>query len=294
MASGHAPVAHIEKSARVLAVLICALLCHAVQNFARQARAAAAHGLSVLQETPSYAFLMACQDIAMRQLSSEENSLQGSADAAAAAQQPAGDAAARAAQEGSSRAAQSLGNHADGLAGVLGPACGFAGTASAGGAARGGVSTGGQQQQFNQPHTATAAAGGVSTRGQQQQFNQLHPAAAAAGGVSTAGQQQQQLRQEGQAVVDVDAPSSPTRALQHQLGLYYRQVVNLNIFLADTLTLEQALTLNIACKCTNPQTLTLTLTLTLKPQPSNPKTHNHFSVVLRTSVAYCDPRLLML
>lgn len=36
--------------------------------------------------------------------------------------------------------------------------------------------------------------------------------------------------------------------LQRQFALYYRTVVNLNIFLADTLTLEQALMLNVACK----------------------------------------------
>jgi hypothetical protein len=84
-------------------------------------------------------------------------------------------------------------------------------------------------------------------------------------------------------VVDVDAPSSPTKQLQRQLGLYYRHVVNLNIFLADTLTLEQALTLNIACKCTAER----------HSKPHNPKTQNHFRVVLCASGACCDPSSLM-
>jgi hypothetical protein len=36
--------------------------------------------------------------------------------------------------------------------------------------------------------------------------------------------------------------------LQGTLSLYYRLLVNINIFLADTLTLEQALLLNVACE----------------------------------------------
>lgn len=37
--------------------------------------------------------------------------------------------------------------------------------------------------------------------------------------------------------------------LQRQVKLYFRSVTNLNIFLADTLTLDQALLLNVACEC---------------------------------------------
>jgi hypothetical protein len=36
--------------------------------------------------------------------------------------------------------------------------------------------------------------------------------------------------------------------LSHHLACYMRQLVFLNLFLADTLTLEQALMLNIACE----------------------------------------------
>jgi hypothetical protein len=36
--------------------------------------------------------------------------------------------------------------------------------------------------------------------------------------------------------------------LKRTMSLYYRLVVSLNIFLADTLTLEQALLLNVACE----------------------------------------------
>lgn len=37
--------------------------------------------------------------------------------------------------------------------------------------------------------------------------------------------------------------------LQHQVGLYCRQIVNLNIFLVNSLTLEQLLVLNVGCEC---------------------------------------------
>jgi hypothetical protein len=40
----------------------------------------------------------------------------------------------------------------------------------------------------------------------------------------------------------------PPQDLQRQVKLYFRSVVNLNIFLADTLTLDQALLLNVACE----------------------------------------------
>jgi hypothetical protein len=51
------------------------------------------------------------------------------------------------------------------------------------------------------------------------------------------------------ADADTDLAADPGEQLQRQVAMYMRQVVFLNLFMADTLTVEQGLILNIACEC---------------------------------------------